>query len=119
MDGLLNEGINCNALRELYKKIVTDIPKNINELKTRKLLQGIIAFNMGEEEAKKIIGPLFRLNDLRVCYAHLISQSEIDKLMKGILSEYEIENEKNYQGIYTKLVDELLKLYSYLVIMDI
>lgn len=119
LDGLLNEGIDCDALRELYKEIATDVPKNINELKTRKLLQGIIALDVGDEEAKKIIGPLFRLNDLRVCYAHLISQNEIDKKMKAVLSEYGIENEKNYQGIYTKLVDELLKLYSYLVIMDI
>ena len=63
LDGVLNEGIDCEELRKLCMKIVAPVPKNIKDLKTRKLLQTIIAEKSGEDAARKIVAPLFYLND--------------------------------------------------------
>ena len=76
LDGVLNEGIDCDELRKLCIQLVNPAPPNIKDLKTRKLLQAIISISAGDATAKEIIAPLFYLNDLRVCFAHLISHRD-------------------------------------------
>lgn len=118
LDGLLNEGIDCNRLRELYVRVVNPLPDNYKDLKTRKLLQGIIAAVEGADFAKSMISSLFYLNDLRVCYAHLISSSEIDKMMGRIIVAYGLVNEDEFKKLYCRLIKELYELYSLLMIIQ-
>jgi hypothetical protein len=119
LDGVLNEGIDCDQLREVYKRVVNPLPKKVNNLKTRKLLQGIIAKYQGEDEAKKMIAPLFYLNDLRVCFAHVISQEEVDKCKANIVRAFELSDFSEYRKMYDTLIDELYSLYRYLNVTDI
>lgn len=119
LDGLLYEGIDCEQLRELYKKVVFPLPNNLNDLKTRKLLQGIIAVKAGKENAKKLMAPLFYLNDLRVCYAHLISANESEKMLNAIVVAYHLESKLEYEKLYNTLVDDLYNLYSYLMTLSL
>ncbi|MCD7791397.1 MAG: hypothetical protein LUH55_12975 [Bacteroides thetaiotaomicron] len=97
LDGMLNEGIDCNALRSLCSQIVNQPPENLKSLKTRKLLQRIIASKSGDEEAEKIVAPLFYLNDLRVCFAHLIPQSEIDNYQGNIVRAFGLSDFTDYK----------------------
>lgn len=118
LDGVLNEGINCDELRKLYMQLVNPVPKNIKDLKTRKLLQAIIAVSAGDA-AKQIIAPLFYLNDLRVCFAHLISQSEIEKYQNAIVAAFGLSSFEEYRKLYDTLIDKLYYLYTYLNVTEI
>lgn len=119
LDGVLNEAINCDELRELFKRTVSSIPKNINDLKTRKLLQGIIANNVGEEKARSKMAALFCLNDLRVCFAHLIPQEDVDKFKANVVSALGLATFEDYRKLYDTLIDSLYDLYSYLYVTEI
>lgn len=118
LDGLLNEGINCDELRKLFAQIVTPLPRNYANLKTRKLLKGIIGVMSDDDTANILISHLFYLNDLRVCFAHLISQSEIDKLKEKIVSAYVLDSFSNYRKLYDTLIKGLYELYKYLRITE-
>lgn len=119
LDGVLNEAINCIELRELYKKVVAVVPKNIGDLKTRKLLQGIIANIESEQKAKEMIAPLFCLNDLRVCFAHLISNEEVETFKSNVVSALCLETFDDYRRLYDTLIDRLYDLYRYLYVTEI
>lgn len=107
LDGVLNEGIDCDELRKLCIQLVNPAPPNIKDLKTRKLLQAIISISAGDATAKEIIAPLFYLNDLRVCFAHLISQGEIDKYQNNIVAAFGLSSFDEYKKIYDTLIDKL------------
>lgn len=118
LDGLLNEGIDCDALRTLYRQLVTPLPKNLDNLRSRKLLQGIIASKTNEAQAKSIISPLFYLNDLRVCFAHLISQDEVDKYKENIVKAFSLVSFSEYRKLYDALMDALYQLYKFLYVTE-
>lgn len=118
LDGLLNEGIDCDELRKLYVKFISPLPNNFRDLKTRKLLQGIIASKSDDNTAKKLMSPLFYLNDLRVCFAHLISQSEVDAIKEKIVIAYELSSFSEYRKLYNVLISGLYDLYKYLRITE-
>lgn len=81
-------------MRLLYKKLNGTLPNNSTQ--TRKLLQGIIACVEDEEKAKKIIGPLYSLNDLRICFAHLLPQENIEQRKQNILSTFGLTDFQDY-----------------------
>ena len=116
---MLNEGIDCEALRTLCSQIVVPPPANIKDRKTRKLLQNIIAVSAGQDDARDIIAPLFYLNDLRVCFAHLISQETIDEYEANIVSAFNLSAFTDYRKLYDTLIDKLYYLYRYLNITEI
>lgn len=119
LDSVLNEGIDCKKLRELCATVIDPVPTDINDLKTRKLLQRIIALEAGEVKAREIISPLFYLNDLRVCFAHLISQNEIEKYQQNIVDAFGLSRFDEYQKLYDTLLDKLYNLYKYLYMTEI
>lgn len=119
LDGVLNEGIDCDELRKLCMQLVNPVPKDIKKLKTRKLLEAIISISVGDAAAKEIIAPLFYLNNLRVCFAHLISQSEIDKYQNNIVAAFGLSSFDEYKELYDTLIDKLYNLYTYLNITEI
>lgn len=117
LDGVLNEAISLPALRQLAQEL--NIQKtNLGELRTRKLLQEIIASKEGEAVARTIIAPLFYLNDLRVIFAHLLSQKEEEEMIKRILDALDVASFSDYRKVYEKLLAGLYDLYKYLLITD-
>lgn len=117
LDGLLNEGISGDGLRSLYKKLNGTLPNNSTQ--TRKLLQGIIACVEDEEKAKKIIGPLYSLNDLRICFAHLLPQENIEQRKQNILSTFGLTDFQDYRRLYDTALERLYELYKYLNVMEL
>ncbi|MCB5442411.1 hypothetical protein [[Ruminococcus] lactaris] len=116
LDGILNEGIDQDELRNLCPAVgVTD---NVKQLKTRKLLQKIIAHKEGEDKAKDIIGPLFRLNDLRVIFAHLLPNEDIQECKDRIIEAYGLTDFSDLRKIYDTLLDELYGLYRFLNVAE-
>ena len=118
LDGLLNEGIDCDELRKLYAQLISPLPNNYEELKTRKLLQGIIASKSDDNTAKALMSSLFYLNDLRVCFAHLISQREVDIIKEKIVAAYGLSSFSDYRKLYDALISSLYDLYKYLRITE-
>lgn len=59
------------------------------------------------------------VNDLRVCFAHLISQSEIDKCQNNIVAAFGLSSFDEYKKLYDTLIDKLYYLYTYLNITEI
>ncbi|WP_054738794.1 hypothetical protein [Cellulosilyticum ruminicola] len=81
-------------------------------------MQGIIAKKEGAEKAKGIIAPLFHLNDLRVCFAHLLPEEQIQKYKDGIVEAYGLNDFSEYRRMYDSLISELYELYKYLNLVD-
>lgn len=118
LDGLLNEGISIKGLQDLALLLTGSLSKD-DKTKTRKLLQNIIAVKEGESGAKQIIAPLFALNDLRICFAHLLPQHEIERHKTNALSVLGLSDFDDYRNLYDTMIDRLLNFYSYLNIADI
>ena len=91
---------------------------NVSQLKTRKLLQRIISTKEGEDRAKGIIAPLFHLNDLRVCFSHLLPDEETQKYKDSIVEAFGLSSFSEYRKMYDSLLAELYQLYKYLYVTD-
>ena len=116
LDGILNEGIDQEGLKSLCN--VVGVTKDISQLRTRKLLQEIIAHKEGDDKARDIIAPLFHLNDLRVCFAHLLSAETIQESKDRIIKAYNLTDFSEYRKLYETLLEELYALYKYLNVAE-
>lgn len=116
LDGILNEGISQDGLRDLC--VALGETDNVSQLKTRKLLQRIISTKEGEDQAKGIIAPLFHLNDLRVCFSHLLPDEETQKYKDSIVEAFGLSSFSEYRKMYDSLLAELYQLYKYLYVTD-
>ena len=119
MDGLLNEGIKCTELRKIYEAICESPENGYKELKTRKLLERIIKAKKPSINASEIVAPLYYLNDLRVCFAHLIPEMEVTKYQEKIVAAYNLKTFNETKKLYEKLMGDLYYLYQYLSIEEI
>lgn len=117
MDRLLNEGINVKGLRKLYKVLYNKVPDEEIATKTRKLLEEIIRKN--DENASRIIGPLYSLNDLRNYFSHLLSKSKMEDLKGGVLNTLGLSDFQDYRKLYDTLMQRLYEFYQYLNITDL
>lgn len=64
------------------------------------------------------LAPLFHLNDLRVCFAHLLPEEQIQKYKNNIVKAYGLNDFSEYRKIYDSLIGELYELYKYLNVVD-
>ncbi|MEG1531543.1 MAG: hypothetical protein RSC15_07960 [Lactococcus sp.] len=119
LDGLLNEGIDCDELRKIYEAVCGTPEKGYKDLKTRKLLERLIKTHNPKIDAQKVVAPLYYLNDLRVCFAHLISEAEVQKCHDRIVSAYSLRSFDDYKSLYEKLMMDIYYLYQYLNIEEI
>lgn len=119
LDGVLNEGIDCEELRKLCAQVVKPNPPKLKDLKTRKLLQYILSVSAGESAAEKLVAPMFYLNGLRVYFAHLLPQETLDEYRDTIVGAYGLSSFSEYRKLYDTLIDELYYLYRYLNVMEI
>lgn len=118
LDGVLNEGIDCVELRKLCVKLSIPVPPNFEELRTRKLLQMVIASKAGEAKARDLMAALFCLNDMRVCFAHLISNDTMDRYKANVVNAFGLRDFNDYRKLYDTLIEKLYGLFMYLVITD-
>lgn len=116
LDGILNEGISQDGLRDLCTALGET--SDIKQLRTRKLLQKVISTKEGEDRAKDIIAPLFHLNDLRVCFSHLLPDEDIQNYKDGIVEAFGLSDFSEYRKLYESLLEELYTLYKYLYVTD-
>jgi len=121
LDGLLNEGIDGDGLRKLYEKLINPLPSDYKSIKTqtRKLLQGIIATVEGDVNAANIVAPLYTINDLRICFAHLLPQENIDARKNNVLQTLGISLFEDYRKLYDTMIDRLYRLYQYLNLVEL
>lgn len=119
LDGVLNEGIDCDELRKLCSQVVNPNPPKLKDLKTRKLLQHILTVSAGETKAEELIAPLFYLNGLRVYFAHLLPQETLDEYKDTIINAYGLTSFSEYRKLYDALIDDLYFLYRYLNVTEI
>lgn len=116
LDGILNEGISQDGLRDLCT--VLGETGDIKELRTRKLLQKVISTKEGEDRARDIIAPLFHLNDLRVCFSHLLPDEKTQEYKDSIVKAFGLTDFSEYRKLYESLLAELYTLYKYLYVTD-
>ena len=116
LDGILNEGVSENSLRQLCTLL--GVKKETKDLKTRKLLQEIIALEKSADKAKEMMAPLFYLNDARVCFAHLLSFEKEQELKSGLIKAYSLDAFEDYRTMYDSLLKGLYDLYEYLYTAD-
>lgn len=81
-------------------------------------MQEIIAHKEGDDKARDIIAPLFHLNDLRVCFAHLLSAETIQESKDRIIKAYNLTDFSEYRKLYETLLEELYALYKYLNVAE-
>lgn len=62
-------------------------------------------------ELRKIIAPLYLLNDLRIIYFHLVSTDEVEKLKNNIVSSLSINRFDETEIMYNKLMEGLKALF--------
>ena len=72
-----------------------------------------------KKKAKKIIGPLYSLNDLRICFAHLLPQENIEQRKQNILSTFGLTDFQDYRRLYDTALERLYELYKYLNVMEL
>ncbi len=80
---VLVEGVDIPELRKLYEISVESTSKGYTDWKSIKLYQGILEPYVSEDELRKIISPMFLLNDFRQYFDHLLPN---DKRQSGTMS---------------------------------
>lgn len=110
LDGLLNEGIDCNELRNLFIVCVKPLSSNYKDLKTRKLLEGIITSHTSDVDFSiDIVSPLYYLNDFRVCFAHLLPKKEVALLQQNIVDAFGLSGFTEYKKLYDTFISKLYR----------
>ncbi len=112
---LIIEAVNLNALKEICKKLnvkENDKFKKIKSIKTYELI--LIALIQDLNKVKKIISPIYILNDLRIYFDHLLSDVEQKKLERNILDVLKIDTINDVYKTYKILLEKLNCFYSYL-----
>jgi hypothetical protein len=120
LDGVLNEGIDCAELRKLVQTKAMVTPKNIQDLKTRKLLIELIK-NEGKDEkaANELVSPLFVLNDLRGVFSHVLPAETVENYKKNAVKSLSLTTFDDYRSLYDALIDKLYILYRFLAVSEI
>lgn len=109
---ILIEAANISNFKNYYEKIVDKKDKNYKQWKSIKYYQFILSqYILDEDELRKIIAPLYLLNDLRIIYFHLVSIDEVEKLKKNIVNSLEINNFEETEIMYNKLMEGLKNLF--------
>lgn len=100
-------------MKNYYENNVEKKDKNYKQWKSIKYYQFILGqYISDEDELKRIIAPLYLLNDLRIIYFHLVSIDEVEKLKGNIVSSLGINRFDETEIMYNKLMDGLKTLFD-------
>lgn len=110
---ILIEAVNIANFKNYYENNVEKKDKNYKQWKSIKYYQFILGqYISDEDELKKIIAPLYLLNDLRIIYFHLVSTDEVEKLKNNIVSSLGINRFDETEIMYNKLMEGLKSLFT-------
>ena len=109
---ILIEAVNISNFKNYYENNVGKKDKNYKQWKSIKYYQFILSqYISDEDELRKIIAPLYLLNDLRIIYFHLVSTDEVEKLKNNIVSSLSINRFDETEIMYNKLMEGLKALF--------
>ena len=109
---ILIEAVNISNFKNYYENNVGKKDKNYKQWKSIKYYQFILSqYISDEDELRKIIAPLYLLNDLRIIYFHLVSTDEVEKLKNNIVSSLSINRFDETEIMYNKLMEGLKTLF--------
>ena len=118
---VLIEGMNSGQLRLLYEQFYSSAErdKKYGEWGTIRLIQEIIdKIDVDpSKDLRRIIAPLYLLNDFRIIFDHLLKNEELEKRKQNIVNTLIVSSFTDYENIYKKEIAELDKLFQYLVII--
>ena len=114
---VLIEGVNMPELKKLYLKIVKNPDEEYKRWGSIKfyevLLKNIIS---GNDDVRRIISPLYLLNDFRQYYDHLLSEKAKESKRKNIIQSLGITSFDNMERIYDELLNRLAALFEYMIL---
>lgn len=114
---VLIEGVNMAELKKLYLKIVNPPDKEYEKWGSIKfyevLLKNIIS---GNDDVRRVIAPLYLLNDFRQYYDHLLSKEAKESKRKNIIQSLGITSFDNVVKIYDELLNRLAALFEYMIL---
>lgn len=114
---VLIEGINMPELKKLYLKIERNPDKDYDKWGSIKfyetLLKNIIS---GNDDVRRIIAPLYLLNDFRQYYDHLLSQEVKESKRNNIIKSLGISSFDHMERIYDELLSRLAALFEYMIL---
>ena len=109
---ILIEAVNISNFKNYYENNVGKKDKNYKQWKSIKYYQFILSqYISDEDELRKIIAPLYLLNDLRIIYFHLVSTDEVEKFKNNIVSSLSINRFDETEIMYNKLMEGLKALF--------
>jgi len=114
---VLIEGVNMPELKKLYLKIEKTPDKDYDRWGSIKfyevLLNNIIS---GNDDVRRIIAPLYLLNDFRQYYDHLLSDEVKDSKRNNIIKSLGITSFDHMERIYDELLSRLAALFEYMIL---
>ncbi len=105
---VLIEGVNMPELKKLYLKIVKTPDKEYEKWGSIKFYEILLKnINSGYDDVRRIIAPLYLLNDFRQYYDHLLSEEAKESKRKNIIQSLGITSFDNIGRIYDELLNRL------------
>ena len=119
---ILVEGISVVRLRQLYEALypVTERDAKYNEFQSIKCTDYIVRKLAGgtydENDYRRLLSPLYLLNDLRNCFDHLYPNEKKENIRSNIVSCFGLTCFNNHE-VYKEEIKRLKTLYELLVIL--
>lgn len=116
---ILIESVNLENLKSFYRSTAEPVDKEHGKWGSIRYYQFLLLLLSGknevDDELKKLIAPLYLLNDLRILYFHIIPTEKQESLKQNIVSTLELESFQATEQMYSRLVSRLYDLFEYLV----
>lgn len=122
-DKILVEGLNVDALRQLYETLVDSAKraKEYRKWQSIKLLEGILyalCVSVGMDiDVETVISPLYILHDYRILLDHLLPNEKQDETKKHIISTLMVKTFDEQEAICLEEIRRLKKLFTLLNIL--
>lgn len=111
------EGIDTDALKKLYSVLKSPKKDDYKTYKSIKLYEGVLSYVIKkQDQVSEIITPLYLLNDLRLCYDHLLSSETERKFKNNVVSALALSSFDDVETLYNRLIEKLLVFYRYLIV---
>ena len=83
------------------------------------LIQGIInkLDSRTNKDVRKLIGPLYVLNDLRIIFDHLLREKDIEERKQNVVKTLNASGFTEYEYIYKEEISGLDRFFQYLVLI--
>lgn len=115
---ILIESVSLENFKSFYRNTIEPMDKDYIKWGSIKYYEFLLLFLSGknkvDDEVKRLIAPLYLLNDLRILYFHLLPTEKQESLKQNIVTTLELEAFQDTEQMYSKLVSRLYDLFEYL-----